>query len=276
MSEAPKQAVPVPAATVMLIRDGADGIEVFMMLRPAEMSFAAGALVFPGGKVDPQDRHAALLAHLPSAETLDETARALRVASIREVFEESGVLLARHQTTGEMVTGGEADELAMRYRADILAGNTTLEAFLAAEKLEFATNLLVPFAHWTTPKVRPKRFDTAFFLAPLPDGQDGFHDGSESLDSMWIDPAVAVTDAEAGRRPMMFPTRANLQRLSESRTVAEALAKARTVPVVPIQPEASRTADGEVVSIPEGLGYSFTRMVNQKQWATPMPGTKPA
>jgi 8-oxo-dGTP pyrophosphatase MutT (NUDIX family) len=157
-SQTPQPVTPRLAATLLLLRDGGDGLEVLMVSRHEEAGFAAGALVFPGGKVDPVD--AALAACCPPAPDLDETALVLRIAAIRETFEECGILLARGN--GALLTAELLAALLTRHgNAD--AG---FAALVAAAGLELATDHLVPYAHWITPVDRPKRFDTHFFLAP--------------------------------------------------------------------------------------------------------------
>src|SRR5258708_1990408 len=158
-SATPKPVTPRLAATLLLLRDGSDGLEVLMISRHEEAGFAAGALVFPGGKVDPVD--AALVAHCP-AFGLDPAALVLRIAAIRETFEECGILLARNAGT----------LLSAERLATLLARHVTTDAgfatLVAAAGLELATDDLVPYAHWITPADRPQPFATHFLLAPHP------------------------------------------------------------------------------------------------------------
>jgi len=261
-----KPVAAVPAATVLLLRDGAAGLEIFMVLRSSEMNFAAGALVFPGGKLDPEDADPALQARCAGLEGLDELHRGLRVAVVRETFEECGVLLARPHGSSELVDADHAAAVQKAWRKALHDGEVGLREIVEREQLDLATDLLAPFAHWITPVVRPRRFDTYFYLAPVPHGQEGLHEGVEATDSLWVSPAPVLAEVEAGVRPMMFPTRANLDRLARSRTAAEAIAAARATPVVTIQPVAHDTPEGEVVRIPAGLGYDFIEMRNRGPW----------
>jgi 8-oxo-dGTP pyrophosphatase MutT (NUDIX family) len=230
------------AATVLLVRDRPAGLEVFMVERHHQIDFATGALVFPGGKVDPADADPRLRARCGESLASDEVARMLRVAAIRETFEECGVLLARAR-------GGE------RLVESKASGETFAER-VEREDLLLATDCLVPFAHWITPAIVPKRFDTHFFLAAAPEHQLAVHDGHESVDSVWISPEAALAEAEAGRRTVIFPTLMNLVRLAQSRNVAGALAAARRQPVVTVQPALTRRADGKPeLQIPAEAGY---------------------
>jgi 8-oxo-dGTP pyrophosphatase MutT (NUDIX family) len=218
-------AIARPAATVLLLRDGPQGLEVFMVVRHVASDFASGALVFPGGRVEPSD---AVLAG-------GDEALAFRVAAVRETWEEAGMLLARPGTP----PAAEGDFAAM----------------LAARGLVPDTAALVHFAHWITPVSVPKRFDTHFFLAAAPADQEALHDGREAVESLWIRPRDALAAAESGARKIVFPTRMNLIKLARHDSVAEALAAARATPVVTVLPEARMTPAGRVLRIPAAAGY---------------------
>jgi len=242
------EAVPVrPAATVLLVRDGASGLEVFMVVRHHKIDFASGALVFPGGSVDAGDfAIAADPSRFDAATGLDELGRALRVAAVRETFEECGVLLARPR--GSDV--GSAREIGAKPQG------RPFGEFLAAENLELALDALIPFAHWITPPILPKRFDTHFYIVAAPHDQIAIHDGSESVDSVWINPARALEDADAGKYTLVFATRLNLQMLAQSGAdVASALAAARARRIVTVEPVAVKTETGYTMRIPIEAGY---------------------
>jgi len=230
------------AATVLLVRDRPGGLEVFMVERHHQIDFATGALVFPGGKVDPADADPSLRARCGESLANDDDARALRVAAIRETFEECGILLARARGAAQLFAGAEA--------------GTDFAALVQREDLLLACDRLVPFAHWITPAMVPKRFDTHFFLAEAPEDQLALHDGSESVDSVWIAPHAALREAETSRRTIIYPTLMNLVRLAESRDVADALERARKQPIVTVQPALARGADGKAeLAIPADAGY---------------------
>ncbi|HWY16897.1 MAG TPA: hypothetical protein VNX86_17330 [Rhizomicrobium sp.] len=252
-----EEVVPVPAATILLARDGRDGIEVFMVKRHHEMGFAAGALVFPGGKACSEDFDVSLADHMNGASDWSPHMRAVAVAAIREAFEEAGVLLARDCGTGKIVTGERFDALES-YREKIENGQTSLGEMLRTERLTLACDELVHFAHWITPKSMPKRFDTHFFLARAPAGHAGRHDGRESVDSLWARPDEAI--AMRKQWNIMFPTKLNLMKLAKARTVAEALAAARGAPPQTVEPWLEDGPEGKHFRIRDDAGYETTRI----------------
>jgi 8-oxo-dGTP pyrophosphatase MutT (NUDIX family) len=256
-----KSATPELAATIMLLRDGADGIEVFMIVRHTDTAAFAGAAVFPGGKVDPGDSDRRLRAHADGAEVLDDAALTLRVAAIREAFEECGVLLARAAGETALLSGARLQAIEAAWRRRLAADETDMAVLVETEELRLAVDALVPFAHWITPKTQPRIFDTHFFLSAAPAGQRAHHDGYEGEDSLWTTPLGAVADADAARRTVVFPTRMNLLKLARSSTVAEALERARTEPVVTVQPEPSPHPEGRILRIPEAAGYDGTAFI---------------
>jgi 8-oxo-dGTP pyrophosphatase MutT (NUDIX family) len=248
-------ATPRPAATVLLLRDGPRGIEVFMAGRHLDSSFMPGVLVFPGGAVDPDDSATGLL---PAAEIPDDAIS--RVAAVREAFEESGFLLAR--TRDGALIGGEAYEgMLARHRKRLCAGEATFSAIMAEEGLTPAIDLMAPFARWITPVIRAKRFDARFYLARAPEGQAGLHDERELISSRWITPADALAAAMAREVKIVFVTRSNLSLLAKSRTVDEALAAARARTVVPVQPQLFESPDGPALRIPADAGYDVTEIL---------------
>jgi 8-oxo-dGTP pyrophosphatase MutT (NUDIX family) len=228
-------------------------MEIFMVVRHHEIDFASGALVFPGGSVEPADRQIAARPELFSgAEGCDLAARALRVAAVRETFEECGILLARPRGASALV---DAAWLKAMTQA---AGDkpAAFMDFVIAEGLVLALDLLVPFAHWITPVMMPKRFDTYFFLVVAPADQVGVHDGHEAVESVWISPRRALDEARAGRFTVLFPTERNLVRLARASSAAEAIARARNEPIVTVMPELSKGDRGQrQLRIPKDAGY---------------------
>lgn len=248
--------MPRPAATVLLLRDAPEGLEVFMVVRHHQIDFASGALVFPGGSVDPGDYRAAELAGVCAGPAEpDLAACALRVAAIREVFEECGVLLARPRGASALIDSARLRGIEAAHRAALCRGEGDIAAVADAEGLVLATDLLARFAHWITPAAVPKRFDTHFFLAPVPPGHLAVHDGGESVDSIWITPTRALAEAAEGRWKVLFPTRLNLQKLAQWRTTAAAIGAARAGRVVTVQPEVTITPAGRIMRIPLEAGY---------------------
>ena len=248
--------VPVPAATILLLRDGDAGLEVFMVERHEKIDFGGGALVFPGGKTAPEDYDSTLGALVDGAADWSDETRAVAISAIREAFEEAGVLLARDATSGEYIG---ADRLAAldTYREQLEQSQISLPVFLRREHLRLACDQLVLFAHWITPRGMHKRFDTRFFLARVPAGHAGQHCGRESVASLWARPADAVAQDVQGK--LLFPTRMNLLKLAHARSVDEALAAASARPPVTVEPWVENTPDGKFVCIRDDAGYDATR-----------------
>jgi 8-oxo-dGTP pyrophosphatase MutT (NUDIX family) len=258
MTEPKPQPVPaLPSATILLLRERSQELEVFMVQRHHQVDFAMGALVFPGGKVDPADREPGLRQRCSGAPDADDEL-AVWLAAIRETFEESGILLARPGTSPDLVTGEQLRQVESRHRDALNHGQTSLREIVESEDLTLACDLLVPFAHWITPEVAPKRFDTHFFLVSAPPDQVAAHDGRESVDSLWTTPSAALAEADAGRCTIVFPTRLNLMKLGRSQRVEEALAAARASSVVTVMPRVEQTDTGPVIRIPPEAGYDLT------------------
>jgi 8-oxo-dGTP pyrophosphatase MutT (NUDIX family) len=246
----------VPAATILILRDGAEGLEVFMVKRHYEVDFVAGALVFPGGKLSPADMEVALAEVAVSGSTCNHEQRALAAAAIREAFEESGILFACDRDSGEIVSAERVAAL-QAWRGWLEKGERLLADMLIEERLMLAYDELVPFAHWVTPKIAPKRYDTRFFLARAPGGQEGAHGGRESVDSIWIRPQVAIADRE--KWTVVFPTRLNLMKLGRSASVESALAAARSTPPVKVEPWVEESPEGRILQIRSDAGYEVTK-----------------
>ncbi len=247
-----------PASTVVILRDGSEGIEVFMVVRHHQIDFASGDLVFRGGKVDKEDSEATwaeLATERPA--TPD---RSFFIAAGRETFEEAGLMLARRRGSEQIIDADAAHRLVETYRAPLLKGETAFIDIVRRENLVLAADLMVPFAHWITPEVVPKRFDTHFFLIAAPVAQLGAHDGGESVESLWITPQQALSEAEAGSRTLVFATRMNLTKLARYATVAEAVVATRARPVVTVVPKATKTPEGRRLQIPAEADYGVTEV----------------
>lgn len=246
----------IPAATVMIVRDTQVGLEVFMVVRHHQIDFASGALVFPGGKIDKPDFDAGLRAHCAGADGLDDRELAFRVGSIREAYEECGILLARERGSEAFVSAERLQEMS-GWRDRFNNRDATMRDFAEAENLEFGVDALWHFAHWVTPDMMKKRFDTHFYLARAPEDHIGAHDGSESVDSVWITPVQALKDAEAGARTIIFPTRMNIEKLAKSANVDAALASCGGV--VTVKPFIEQDGDRRFLRIQADAGYGDPR-----------------
>ena len=254
--------VPVkPAATVLLIRDAdAGGIEVFMLRRTFNAAFASGMFVFPGGKVDDidgvdeiaelcdglTDQHASSLLGIQSG------GLAYWVACIRECFEEAGVLLARHEETGDIIRF-DTDDVAAKFsveRHNIHDGSVALLDLCKKENLRLATDDIFYVSHWITPMGERRRFDTRFFIARAPSAQEPLHDDGETIESFWISPQEAIERAHERDLMLMPPTKANIEFLLPFKTADEVLVAAAQVGMPQtILPKLKIDADGRVVGI---------------------------
>jgi len=248
MTERP-EAPARPAATILLLRDRPQGMEVLMVVRHHEIEFASGALVFPGGRVEPGDQMIA------EAFGGDVATTAVGIAAVRESFEECGILLARRPGEAALVGADVLRGLA-DHRVALCRGEVEFATLLREADLIPALDLLVYFARWITPRSRPKRFDTHFFLAVAPEDQLAAHDGREMVSSVWIQPQDAIAAAAAGTRKLVFATRMNLAKLASSASAAAAIEAARVAPVVTVEPELVGTAEGgRILRIPAAAGY---------------------
>jgi len=238
-AEAAAAKPPRPAATVMLLRDTESGPAVFLLQRASTMAFAAGMTVFPGGAVDDRDRNADIDWAGPEpdwwAERMgvdEELALALVCAAVRETFEECGVLLAG---PAEDRIVGDASAYH-RVRNDLASGAVSLSEFLRSEQLMVRADLLRPWANWVTPPQERRRYDTYFFVAALPHGQQADGLTSEAVDAGWALPTDAIEDFSGGRRFLLPPTWTQLHSLADAQgPVSEILAVEREI--VAVQPE---------------------------------------
>lgn len=248
----------LPAASVLLLRDGAGGLEVFMVQRNHRIDFAGGALVFPGGKLDERDGAPTLAARLGGRPALAEGLVPFAIAAIRESFEECGVLLARPSSGGDLVGAARLAEIEAKWRAPLAKGEIGIADVVEAEDLHLALDRLTHYSHWVTPDFMPKRFDTHFFLATAPADQLALHDGGEAVDSVWIRPQAAIDEAVAGRRTVIFPTRMNLSVLNRDTSCAGAIARAAGSTIVTVKPWLEDRPDGQVLVVPKEAGYDRT------------------
>ena len=238
-------APPRDAATVVILRDGAQGLEVFLVKRHGLSDVLGGAYVFPGGKLDAADcapdthRHldqdrAQLHAALGEPGTAPELASGLFVAALRETYEEAGVLFAHG---ADAHTGAAAD-----FHARVLSGSMRLQ-----------TQAVHPWSRWITPRmpsVTNKRFDTRFFIAVLPPGQKAAHDNVEATESAWLRPRAALEQYWAREIELAPPQIMSLAHLARYSTAAEAMAQARSQLPPLIMPEAFQENDERVICYP--------------------------
>ncbi len=259
------------AATVLLLRESGDGMEIFMVQRNRQIEFSSGALVFPGGSMDPGDREIAVdRALIPESASLDADAAAIRIAGVRETFEESGIMLARPRGFDALVPAARVVALEPQ-RAALDEGKISFADILRQSALLPAIDLLVPFARWITPVNMPKRFDTHFLLALAPADQIGKHDGNESVDSVWLSPKAALESAASGRFNLPFPTIRNLIKLGKLGTAQAAMDFARSTPVVTVVPENEQDRERRYPAAYSHRSRLRRRGVRRRESVKPLP-----
>lgn len=249
---------PKDAATVMLVRPVPGGFEVFLQQRVAAMAFAGGMTVFPGGGVDGRDRGNLELWAGPAPSWWarrfgcdQELAQALVCAAVRETFEESGVLLAgpdEHTVVAD-ATGYHGA------RAALVARELSMAKFLADARLVLRADLLRPWANWVTPQGEPRRYDTRFFLAVLPPGQQADAVTTEAAGAEWLTPAQALAQWRARQRWLLPPTWCTLTELSEHRDVPQLMAASDGRVIDKVIPRVVRDPDGLRVVLPGDPRY---------------------
>lgn len=234
--------VPVPreAASVILLRDGDCGPDVWLMRRVVSMAFAAGMCVFPGGKVDPDDAaagksvgEALLVRRGEQLGVSAEKAGALVGAAARETFEETGVLLV--------------DRLSVTVSQERLAvenGDTAFSTLLSSRGAAIDGNGIAPWSRWITPPQEPRRFDTFFFVARMPEGSEPRAETGEAAEAGWVDVRQALDEVRRGERAMLPPTFSNLMDVLEHGSVSSVLDAAASRIIAPVRPEVEWTAEG--------------------------------
>lgn len=229
---------PRPAATLVVVRDGASGLEVLLSRRAEGSDYASGAWVFPGGIVDARDRdaHGACVG-------LDDAAASAKlglasggldfwVAAIRECFEESGLLFGRAHDAGRLALDGAAVSRLVPWRGLLHRRDRGVAELCAKQGLHLDAGALVYLSHWLTPIGRAKRYDTRFFIAAVPASQVALFDGTEMVEQLWIAPAEAL--ARSRTLKLLTPTQKTLETIARFADVAALMAWAaapRTVPL---------------------------------------------
>lgn len=226
-----------------------------MVERAKSIEFAGGALAFPGGKVTTGDRDPALLRRLVSRRGLHLRTLARQIAAVREVFEESGLLLLNDGCGARSISEARRADMARIWRRGLSSNRAELRDMMRAHDLYFDPRTLLPFAHWITPPIVGQRFDTSFFLARAPKGQRVEHDGWEAVQSQWMTPKQVLAGEREGRFRMMFPTRLNLMRLSRAHSVADAFSQARKQPIITVMPVIFKEGGILKGRVPPNAGY---------------------
>jgi 8-oxo-dGTP pyrophosphatase MutT (NUDIX family) len=252
------------AATVILVRDGADGADgpsllVYMLRRVRSMAFAPGAYVFPGGSVDPRDAERSVGWAGPPAgvwadwlHTDESLARNLVCAAVRETFEESGVLLAG-PTEDSVVADTRGDDWEADREA-LIDRSLSFAELLDRRGLVLRSDLLRPWAHWITPVIEKRRYDTRFFVAALPPGQRTRDVSTEADQVAWVHPADASAAARRGEMAMLPPTLVTLLEVADHSSVEAVLAAPRAIE--PRLPVARVADDGVFLVLPQELSLT--------------------
>ena len=254
-------AVPRPAATVVVARDGTPGLEVLLLRRNRSAGFVPGAYVFPGGRVDASDADPILVARTDDL-TEEQAARRLEIpegdpsavayflAAVRETFEETGLLIAR-TPEGEPAPGADDDARVEELRTRLLNQEVAFGAVLEELDVKIDGRSMEYVAHWITPKAEPRRYDTRFFVAKVPGTRRESVYREEITESLWIPPGEALDRNGKGTLPMVFPTLKTLEELTEFASTDEVLEHygARRIPS--ILPELVKTPTGVGIRVPE-------------------------
>jgi 8-oxo-dGTP pyrophosphatase MutT (NUDIX family) len=229
----------IPAATLIVWRDNADGPEILVVERSASMAFAAGAIVFPGGRVDDSDRTLAAALGLPE--------EAAKVTAIRETIEETGIAPALTPSIEPAI--GRALQASLHDGRDFAA-------LLDEHGLSLQLDALTPFARWMPAFKQPRKFDTLFYLVRAPDGDwPPYPQPGECEAAEWARPSELLTRIDQGQASAIFPTKRNLERLAQHRSLAAALADARAHSLDTIIPWVEEIGGQRHVRIPENRGY---------------------
>lgn len=236
--------VPLPASTVVLVRDSGRGLEVLLMQRNLQSGFMPGMHLFPGGALDDGDASeemAALCVGLDDGTASSKLgiARgglAYWIAAIRESFEEAGVLFT-YDSSGAMMLLERPDEIARfgAHRDALNAGEQAFAALLHGEGLRLAADHLVYFSNWITPAGAPRRYDTRFFVATAPAGQDVLHDNRETISHVWMNPGQALDKYRSGELKMRTPTVKTLEQFadfSSAQSLMQAMRAQRDIPAM--------------------------------------------
>ncbi|RMD89185.1 MAG: NUDIX domain-containing protein [Alphaproteobacteria bacterium] len=255
MSPGAQPVRPLPAASILLLRDGRRGLEVLTVRRGRHLAFGGGMLAFPGGRVDGSDR--SWRGAGDAFGSRRHADQAFRVAALRELFEEAGLLLARDAGRAGALPERAVLRRAAHCRRPLHQRELSFRACLRRLGLRLDTQALVPFSHWVTPAIAPKRFDTRFYLARAPRGQEASADAVESFDLAWRTPVDILDAWRRGADALMFPTRLNLMKLAESPCVRTALVRARRSPLPRIEPRLAGDGTPRLL-IPASAGYGVT------------------
>ena len=262
--------IPKKAATIILLRESqTGGFEVLLLRRHEKSSFMGGNYVYPGGRVDredgsletcslcrgitPEQAHRMLGGAFSPEESI-----AHWIAGIRELYEEAGVLLAYDQAGGLFNLEASANrERLFRYRQSLQKGEMTICQLAQEEKILFALDQLHYYAHWITPEAQPQRFDTRFFLARHPFGQEASHDQKETTAGIWLTPQKALEENWKGDVVLSPPTLKTLEDLSRLENMDAAFKALQTGEIHPVLPVLTKVSEKPVIVFPWDPEYDI-------------------
>jgi 8-oxo-dGTP pyrophosphatase MutT (NUDIX family) len=243
--------VPRLAASMLVARD--DPFEVLMIKRNDKMKFAGGSYAFPGGKVHEGDRDPAWAGHTIGWEAFDDLQREIRIAGVREVFEETGMVLAQRADCAPLATFDNALALRRAVETDAVPFLDVIRRLHARIDL----HAMAEIAHWITPPGGTMRFDTWFLVAKARRDQTAVVDGSETVSLEWVVPGEMWRLGQSGARLMWPPTWLNLKRIADASNVDEALAQSRALQIVPAVMRLETRASGQFWVLPPEAGYGY-------------------
>tara|TARA_B100000886_G_C20345924_1_gene458697 strand:+ start:32 stop:823 length:792 start_codon:yes stop_codon:yes gene_type:complete len=255
----------IPAATILVLRDSQEGIEVLMVKRSKKPPFE-NLYVFPGGKIDEDDLqkewklYSDMHNDFSASEILglNENGLSYWIACIRESFEEVGILLAKRKSGEKLDLLGQDKNNFDKYRMDLINNEISFLEICKREELILTTKNIAPLSHWITPDFEIKRFDTRFFIAYLPENQSVQHDGMELTHSLWINPNDAIKKAMKGEMQMIIPTTENLKLCSNYYSAREMLENQKNLAkndIKPILPKFYKENGTWNVLFPDDEGY---------------------
>jgi 8-oxo-dGTP pyrophosphatase MutT (NUDIX family) len=265
--------IPQKATTIILLREGISReFEVYLLKRHENSSFMGGNYVYPGGRIDPNDHDLEICPRTRGISPEDaqrtlgtalsfEESLACWTSGIRELFEEAGVLLAYNRNGAPLTLGNpEERKRYFHYREEVQKGSMTLCQLAQREQLLIALDQLHYYAHWITPEARPQRFDTYFFVARHPEGQEETPDEKETTVGIWITPRQALKENLTGEIVLSPPTLKTLEDLSRYKTIDEVFDSLKGKQIRPILPFLTKVSDETVILFPWDPEYErFTR-----------------
>ncbi|PCI87593.1 MAG: NUDIX hydrolase [Hyphomicrobiales bacterium] len=236
------------SATILLIQE-INQLEVLMLKRYQGDDILSGAMMFPGGKLEAHDETDDWAERVIGWASTPQTERGLRIAAIREAFEETGIML------GQNVKNNASEAETLSIRKAIEAGDLSFYDYVRSQNITLDLQALTLFSRWQTPPTIGRRFDTHFYLAAAPKGQTPVADGREAVKTEWVTPQKALNLAANMQRKLLFPTRMNLKMLNESNALHTAVNQARTRKIHKVEPKVEQRGDDRYLVLDSKFGY---------------------